>query len=568
MLNEKVAKILNSIADYLEMEDDFFRVKAYRQAAHTVEVLTTDIETIHQEGKLIKLPGIGQHIAGKIEEIIEKGTADFYEKLKEKYPVNFEELRGVEGLGPKTIKLLYQELGIKNLDDLEREAKRHHIRRLKGMGDKKEKALLENIVFARKFRSRNLLGEVMPLAEKIKKRIEALPQSRKVEIVGSIRRRKETVGDIDVLVTTPQPQDIMDYFVSMDLVGEIIVQGPSKSTVRLKDGIECDIRVFDEEVFGAALMYFTGSKEMNVEMRKISISRGMKLSEYGLFKKEKRVAGKKEEDIFHALEMDYIPPELRENRGEVEAAQKGELPLLLKVEDIKGDLHLHSNWSDGKNTLEEMVLGAIFKGYEYVAITEHTGSLKIANGLGEEKLMQQAREIDRLNDELENITILKGAEVNIDLDGRLDIRDEVLQEMDVVVAAVHSGLNQGYFDLTRRIVTAMENENVDILAHPTGRKLQKRKESEVNLNQIFDVAQETGTLLEVNSNPVRLDLRDMNVKRALEHGCKLVVNTDAHSQNQLNNIQLGVGTARRGWAQKKDVVNTLPLKGFLKALKD
>ena len=568
MLNEKVAKILNSIADYLEMEDDFFRVKAYRQAAHSVEVLTTDIETIHQEGELIKLPGIGQHIAGKIEEIIEKGTADFYEKLKEKYPVNFEELRGVEGLGPKTIKLLYQELGVKNLDDLEREAKRHHIRRLKGMGDKKEKALLENIEFARKFKKRSLLGEVLPLAREVKKKIEKLPVSDRVEVAGSIRRYKETVGDIDILVITSHPQEVMDYFVSLDLVGEIIVQGPAKSTVRLRGGVECDIRVFDEEVFGAALMYFTGSQELNVEMRKIAISRGMKLSEYGLFKAEDRVAGKTEKEIFQALKMDYIPPELRENRGEVEASRRGDLPSLIELKDIRGDVHLHSRWSDGKTGLEEMVEGARRQGYEYLAFTEHTGSLKIANGLGEEKLMQQAREIDDLNDDLEDITILKGAEVNIDLDGGLDIKDEVLQDLDVVIAAVHSGLNQGYFDLSRRIVNAMENENVDIIAHPTGRKLQKRKESEVNLNQIFEVAQQTGTLLEVNSNPVRLDLRDMNIKRALEHGCKLVINTDAHSPDQLNNMHLGVGTARRGWAQKKDVVNTLPLKGFLKALKN
>ncbi len=550
------------------MEDNFFRVKAYQNAAHGVETLTKDIETIKEDGKLEEIPGVGKGIAKKIEEILDTGTSQDYEKLKKKYPVRLGELSSVEGIGPKTIKLLYKELGIENLDDLEYHAREKNIRKIKGMGEKKEKAILENIEFARKFTSRSILGEVLPLAEEIKSRLSDLSQTDRVEIAGSIRRWKETVGDIDILVISKQPVEVMDYFVSMDIVGEIIVKGPAKSTVRLKKGIECDIRVFDEEVFGAALMYFTGSRELNVQMRKLSISQGLKLNEYGLFKKEKKVAGKNEKEVFQALKLDYIPPELRENRGELEAAQKNEIPSLVKLEDIKGDLHLHSTWSDGTTSIDNMVDQALKLDYEYLAFTEHTGSLKIANGMNEDRILKQVKAIDQINDDIAGFTILKGLEVNIDVEGKLDIRDEILEDMDLVLAAIHSGLSKGTIEMTQRLIEAMENEHVDIIAHPTGRKLQTRKEYDLNLDQIFETAQETGTLLEVNSNPIRLDLRDINIRRAIEHGCKLVLNTDAHSAIELNNIRYGVGTARRGWAQNKDIANTLPLKDFLKVLKN
>lgn len=550
------------------MEDNFFRVKAYQNAAHSVETITKDIEIIKEEGKLEEIPGVGKGIAKKIEEIIDTGTSQHYEKLKKKYPVRFEELSSVEGIGPKTIKLLYKELGIENLDDLEYHAREKNIRKIKGMGEKKEKAFLENIEFARKFTSRSILAEVLPLAEEIKSRLIDLSQTDRVEIAGSIRRWKETVGDIDILVISKQPLEVMDYFVSMDIVGEIIVKGPAKSTVRLKKGIECDIRVFDEDVFGAALMYFTGSRELNVQMRKLSISQGLKLNEYGLFKKEKKVAGKTEKEVFQALKLDYIPPELRENRGELEAARKGEIPSLVKLEDIKGDLHLHSTWSDGTTSIDNMVDQALKQGYEYMAFTEHTGSLKIANGMNEDRILKQVKAIDKLNDDLAGFTILKGLEVNIDREGKLDIRDEILEDMDLVLAAIHTSLSKGTIEMTQRIIEAMENEHVDIIAHPTGRKLQIRKEYDLNLNQIFETAQETGTMLEVNSNPIRLDLSDINIRRAIEHGCKLVLNTDAHSAMELNNIRYGVGVARRGWAQNKDIANTLPLKDFIKVLKN
>jgi DNA polymerase (family 10) len=566
MQNERVAQILDRIADYMEMNDDFFRVKAYRRAANTIENLSEDIEFINKQGKLQELPGIGKHIAKKIAEILETGSSEYFEKLKKEYPVDFDVLLSVEGMGPKTIKLLYEELGVENLDDLEHHAKRHHIRRIKGMGDKKEKKILENIEFARKNSGRKLLGHILPLSEELRSKIAALDAAEQVELAGSIRRRKETVGDIDVLVITKKPQEIMDFFTEMESVDEIIVKGPSKSTVILKQGLDCDLRVFENEIFGAALLYFTGSKELNVELRKIAISKGMKLSEYGLFKGIDKVAGKTEKEIFNALGLDYIPPELRESRGEVDAAREGKLPELVDYNDIKGDLEVHSNWSDGENTIEEMALRGQELGYEYLAITDHSGPSRIAGGIDEKAVLNQIKGIDKLNDQIDDLTILKGLEVNIGADEKLDINRGILEELDIVVGSVHSGFKQDFFEMTSIMVNAMQNENIDIIAHPTGRKIQEKREYDLNLNKILEVANETNTFLEINSHPNRLDLRDVYVKRAIQNNCKLVINTDAHSKEQLSNMHLGIATARRGWAEKKDIVNTLSLKKLLNVL--
>ncbi|MCK9151710.1 DNA polymerase/3'-5' exonuclease PolX [Methanobacterium alcaliphilum] len=566
MQNEKVAKILNRIADFMEMKGDVYRMKAYRNAAHSVETLSKDIEDIAFHDQLKDLPGIGTAIAAKITEIIETGSLQYFEKLKKEYPVDFDALMAVEGLGPKTIKLFYEELGIKNLDDLERYAKRHHLRRLKGMGDKKERKILDSIEFARKHSSRKLLGYIMPLAESLKKQIEETGLAEQVEIAGSIRRRKESVGDIDILVISEKTAQIMDFFISMGEVAEIVINGPLKSTVRLKSGIECDLRVFGREVFGAALMYFTGSKELNVELRKLSISKGLKLSEYGLFEGKERVAGQSEKEIFNYLGLEYIAPEMRENRGEVEAAINGRLPDLISYSDINGDLETHSNWSDGKNTIGEMGRAAYKMGYEYMAITDHTGTDRIAGGLGEDELIKQMRMIDDLNDEFENFTILKGLEVNIDFNGNLDISNDILKDMDIVVGSVHSGKGLDVFGISQRILKAMENEYVNIIAHPTGRKIQEEKEYDLNLDKIFETSAGTDTFLEINSHPNRLDLRDIYIKKAVDFGCKLVINSDAHSINDLGRIDLGVATARRGWAEKKDVINTMNLKKLQKLL--
>lgn len=565
MQNRKVASILHRVADYLEMDGVDFRTKAYRRAAHTVETLSIDIADISKEEKLEDLPGIGKHIALKIEEILDNGKLQYLEDLKDEYPLDLDALMSVEGLGPKKIQLLFHELGIMTLDDLEREAKHHHIRKLKGMGPKTEAKILQNLEFARKSTGRQLLGEVLPLAQEIKQRISALEFVDQVEIAGSIRRRKETVGDIDVLTVTNHPDEVMDFFTQIDLVDEIIVKGNSKSTVRLYNGIDADIRVFKQEDFGSSLLYFTGSRELNIQLRKIAISRKMKLNEYGVFQGEERLASKTERDVFKTLGMDYIPPELRENTGEIEAAQEWKLPHLVEYKDIKGDLHLHTNWSDGKSSILQMAMEAISRGYEYLAITDHT-SLPVARGLNEKKLKEQISEIGKINNQIDDITILKGSEVNLDSHGNLDLSVDVLEELDLVIAAVHYDFRQEPEKINIRILKALENEHVNILAHPTGRKLKERQAYKLDLEQLFQKASETGTILEVNSSPKRLDLKDIHVKMAVEHGCHMVVNTDAHHVSDLENIQLGVATARRGWAEKKDIVNTLPLRKLLKFL--
>lgn len=561
-----VASVLNQVADLMEIEAVDFRTLAYRKAAHTVENLSEDIEDIRNEGRLQELPGIGTKIAKKIEEIVDTGgSLEYLENLKKEFPVDYDALIAVEGLGPKSIKQLYKELGIKNLDDLEKNAKRHRIRRLKGMGETTERKILLNLDYARKSTGRKLLGHTLPIAEKIKNELDSLDYVERVEIAGSIRRRKETVGDIDILVTTNQPLEVMAYFTGMDMVRDVVVSGPTKSTVRLKEnGIDVDLRVFDDESFGSALMYFTGSKETNVALRRIAISKGLKLSEYGVFRGQKIVAGTTEEDVFKSLGMQYIEPELRENTGEIEAASLGKLPKILGYDNIVGDLQMHSEWSDGSGSIIDMAHEAQKLGYGYIAITDHSGSLRIANGMDEKTMQKQMKEIDNINDEMENFMILKGVEANIDSYGLLDVPDKILDNMDIVLAGIHSGFNQNSKELTRRMLSAMENEYVNIIAHPTGRKIQERKAYELDLERIFEASKDNGTILEVNSHMNRLDLNDVNIKMAVEHGCKLVVNTDAHSPVQLKNIHLGIATARRGWAKKEDIINTLPLKKVLK----
>ena len=567
MKNQLVASILNQVADLMEIDEVDFRTKAYRRAAHTVYNLSEDIEDIKNEGRLQELPGVGEKIAGKIEEIIETGSLEYLENLKKKFPVDYDALMAVEGLGPKGIKQLYRELGVKNLDDLEKNAKRHRIRRLKGMGDVTEKKILLNLEFARKSTGRNLLGHILPLAQQIKAELTGLDYVLRVEVAGSIRRRKETVGDIDILVTTSKPLEVMAYFTKMELVGDVVVSGPTKSTVRLKEnGIDVDIRTFEDESFGSALMYFTGSKETNVELRRIAISMGYKLSEYGVFNGEQLIAGRTEKEVFKTLGMGYIEPELRENTGEIEAAISGKLPELVKYNDIMGDLQMHTEWSDGRSKIEDMAFMAQKMGYEYIAVTDHSGSLRIANGMNEKTMTKQMKDIDNLNQKIEGFTILKGVEANIDSYGYLDVPDKILHDMDLVIAGIHSGFKQDKKELTRRILSAMDNEHVNIITHPTGRKIQEREAYELDMEGVYNASKDTGTYLEINSQMNRLDLSDTNIKRAVEHGCKLVVNTDAHSVSDLNNIELGTATARRGWAKKEDILNTLPLKKLLKML--
>jgi DNA polymerase (family 10) len=475
----------------------------------------------------------------------------------------------VEGLGPKGIKQLYQELGVKSLDDLEKQAKNHRIRRLKGMGEKTERNILINLDFAKKSGGRSLIGEILPVARKIKKLLKSHDNVERVEIAGSIRRMKETVGDIDVLVTTTQPLEVMDFFTRMDMVDDVVVSGPTKSTIRLKEnGMDVDIRTFTDESFGSALMYFTGSKETNVELRKLAISLGYKLNEYGVFDRDQLVAGTTEKEVFNSLGMDYIEPELRENTGEIQAAINRTLPQLVELKEINGDLQMHTNWSDGKNSIEELAFKCQKMGYEYIAITDHSKDIKSSKPPSEKQIKKQMDEVDTVNKKLDGLTVLKGVEVNIDSYGYLDVPDKLLEAMDIVVAGIHSGFNQNQHELTRRMVAAISNEHVNIISHPTGREIHGRNGYELEFEKIFEASTDNNTLLEVNSRMNRLDLNDMHIKQAVENGVKLAINTDSHSINELVNMELGVGTARRGWAKKEDVINTLNFKELLSYLKN
>ena len=566
MKNMLVAKVLYEIADMLEMQDVQFKPQAYRRAARNIEAMSEPIEDYVATGRLKEIPGVGEGIGKKIKELVETGRLRYYEKIKKQMPMDFESMLSIEGMGPKTVKLLYKRLKIKTLSDLERAAREHKLRKIKGLGPKIEENILENIELARQKKKRTLLGLALPLAENIKKRL--MPKVKSIEIAGSLRRMKETIGDIDILVTSRQPRAVADAFTSMEDVEKILAKGPTKCSVRLKSGMQADLRIIEERSFGSALMYFTGSKDHNISLRKIAISKGMKLSEYGLFKRERQIAGKTEKEVYRKLGMQFIPPELRENRGEIEAALKHRIPKLIDYGDVKGDLQMHSKWSDGSNSIEELAKAAKALGYEYICISDHAGRMRIARGLNERQLREQIREIDRVNKKLGNeITVLKGAEVDIGRDGTLSISNAMLKELDIVIASVHSIFKQTKETMTKRLIAAMENEYVHIIGHPTGRKLQEKRPCELDFEQIFEASKRTGTLLEINAQPQRLDLNDINTRAAIEAGCKLVINTDAHTVESLKFMRFGIAVARRGWAERKDILNTLPLRKLLKVLK-
>lgn len=553
MKNKEVARVLYAIADLLEIKEEKFKPNAYRKAAQNIELLPEDIEKVFEQGNLEKIPGVGKNIAKKIEEFLKTGKLEYYERLKKEIPVDVEALSSIEGMGPKKIKTLYNELGIKNLSELEKAAREGKIREIKGMGEKTEKKILESIAFARKGK-RELLGVILPEAMELKALLEKKVEM--ISIAGSLRRMKETVGDMDILAFSSQPMEVMDFFTSMENVEAVIAKGETKSSVRLESGIQVDLRIVPKESFGSALQYFTGSKEHNIEVRRIAVRAGCKLNEYGLFKGEKRIAGESEEGVYRALGMDYIPPELRENRGEVEAAMAGKLPHLIEYEDVKGDLQMHTKWSDGANTIEEMVEEARKMGHEFIAITDHVGSLKIAGGMDEDEIRKQMREVEKVNEKYDDIHVFYGVEVNIMKDGSLDMGKSVLKDVDVVVAGIHSGLRMSEEEMTARMIKAMESGVVNIIAHPTGRIIQRREGIKLDFEKVFDAAKENGVVMEINAQPARLDLNDVHVKRAVEKGLKLSIGTDAHNLSNLHYINLGVAVARRGWAEKKDIINT------------
>ena len=570
MQNSELAQIFREIALYLEMQGVQFKPRAYEKVAYALEALEEPAAEIYQRGglkALREIPGVGQAIGEKIEEVILTGRLKYYEELKREVPVDVRGLTAIEGVGPKSVKLLYEKLKVKNVGDLEQAARAGKIRGLPHFGEKMEQKILKGIEFLKQGSGRFTLGSVLPLILEIEQRLRELPEVSEVVVAGSTRRRKETIGDADILAISRKPEKVMECFVSMPEVLHVQAKGATKSMVKLKNGMDVDLRVVEQESFGAALNYFTGSKDHNVALRRIAQEKGLKLNEYGLFRGEKRIAGKTEEEVYKALGLAYIPPELRENQGEIEAAKKGELPDLVGYGDLRGDLQTQTTWTDGSNSIEEMAAEAKRLGLEYIAITDHTKSLAMTGGSDEKKLLKQMAAIDKINRSLKGIKVLTGAEVNINKDGSLDIEDEVLAKLDVVGVAVHSHFNLPRREMTERITKAMRNPNADILFHPTGRIIQKREPYDVDMDAIIKTAKETGTILEVDAYPDRLDLKDEHVRKAVNAGVKLVIDSDAHSTNHIRFLDFGIAQARRGWAEKKDVINTKPLKEFLKCLK-
>ncbi len=556
------------LANFLEMEEDVFRALAYEKAAFSLEILENDIEEIYQkegEAAINEVPGVGKGIAEKIIEYLKTGKIKYYQRYRKKYPIDVGELTSVEGLGPKKIFELYKHLKIKNLKDLEKAVKNHKIRKLANFGEKSEKNILEGIKFLKRNKGRFLLGEILPQVRLIEKRLKNLKEVKKVDVCGSVRRRKETIGDVDFLALSENPGKIMDSFCSLPGLVKIWAKGKTKSSIRLEQGFDVDLRIVPEKSYGAALQYFTGNKEHNIKLRKIAIDKGFKLNEYGLFKGKKILASGKEEKIYRALAMECPEPEIREDRGEIEILlAKGKLPELIELKDIRGDLHCHSNWNGGENSIEEMVQEAVKQGYQYFGISDHTKFLRIENGLDKKQLLKQDKEIKKLNSKSKfKIKILHGCETNILNDGSLDIKDEVLRKLDYVIAGIHSNLKMPKEKMTERIIRAMKNPYLRIIAHPTGRLLKKRDGYQIDFDKILRVAKETKTILEINASPQRLDLNDINIKRTIEAGVKLIINTDSHHKDQLAFMEYGVFQARRGWAEKKDVVNSWPLKKLL-----
>lgn len=547
-----------------------FKPRSYEKAAYSVENLEEEVSEIYKKGGLKTIediPGVGVSIGEKIEELVKTGHLRYYEKLKKSFPVEIGKLSAIEGVGPKMIFKLYKKLRIRNVKDLGKAARAGKIAKIVGFGRKTEEKILKGIEFLKKSGGRFLLGDILQVARTIKNRLHSLDGVDKVEIAGSLRRMQETIGDLDFLITSQKPAKVTEFFVSMPEVAHVYSTGPTKTMVRLKNGTDADLRVVPDKSFGAALQYFTGDKRHNITLRVIAEKKGYKLNEYGLWRGKKLVAGKTEEEIYGALGMMTPVPEIRNDSGEIQAALKHKLPKLIGYNDLKGDLQVQTNWTDGENSIEDMARGAIDAGLEYIAITDHTKSLAMTGGSDEKKLLRQMAEIDKIQKKFPQIKILKGAEVNIMKDGSLDIKDEVLAKLDVIGIAVHSHFNLSRAEQTARITKAMKNKNADILFHPTGRLIKKREPYDIDMDEIIKTAKETGTVLEINADSHRLDLKDEYIRKAVQVGVKLVIDTDAHSKMSFHYLEFGIAQARRGWAKKSDIINTRPWREMLKLLK-
>ncbi|MFW6160371.1 MAG: DNA polymerase/3'-5' exonuclease PolX [Acidobacteriota bacterium] len=568
--NSDIADIFNKVADLLEIQGaNPFRVRAYRDAARTIGGLSKSVaDMISQEKDLSGLPGIGQDLAGKIKTIIKEGSLPLLEDLKKKIPAELSDLMSIESLGPKRIHALYTNLNITSFKELQKAAEEGKVRSLSGFGEKTEQKILEEIKRLKgEAIGRALLVEaeqiVSPYIEYLKKD----KSLKDIAVAGSFRRRRETVGDLDILSTSKENSSLMDLFVNYEDVKKILSKGDTRSSVILRRGIQVDLRVVPEKSYGAALLYFTGSKAHNIAVRKIGQKKNLKINEYGVFKGKKSIAGKTEEDVYKKIGLPYIEPELRENRGEIEAAQKKNLPQLVTLKDIKGDLHVHTRATDGRYTLEQMAEAAEERDYSYMAITDHSKKVSVANGLDEKRLAQQIKEIDKLNEKIKNFTLLKSIEVDILEDGSLDLPDDILSRLDLVVCSIHYKFNLPREKQTERIIRALDNPHVNILAHPTGRMLNQREPYQVDMEKVMEAAKERGCFLELNAYPDRLDLDDAYCKLAKEIGLKVAVSTDAHSINDLEFMRFGIGQARRGWLEPSDIINTRGLDELRRLLK-
>jgi len=567
--NREVAEILYQMAELLELQaENRFKIIAYSKAARTIEGLPEDVALVCREGRLRGIPGVGRAIADKVEEYLQTGKIAAHQELLAKTPPGLAELLQISGLGPKTVFLLHDKLNVTNLEQLEIAAREHRIRRLPRMGPTREGNIIKAIERYKKRSTRILYSSAEPVVNQILSHLRGMEGLEHVTVAGSFRRARETVGDIDILATASHPQEIVSAFTRLPLVQEVLASGPTKASVIVQETIQVDLRIVEHRSFGTVLQYFTGSKEHNVKLRQIALSRGFSLSEYSL----KRLSDNqdlffdREKDVYSALGLDYIPPEMREDQGEIEAAQRGRLPDLLESKDIRGDLHVHSNWSDGRASILELGQAASALGYEYIAICDHSPAVGIAGGLSPKRLEEKIKAIEAANEQLEGITILSGTEVDIKSDGRLDYPDRLLSQCDVVVASIHLGGQQSERTITGRLIQAMENENVDIIAHPTGRIIGQRDAYEVDLPAVLEAAARTGTALEINSYPSRLDLSDVNARAAREVGARLAINSDAHDASQLEVMRYGINVARRAWLERKDVLNALSLKELLAAL--
>ncbi len=567
MKNQLIVKILNNIADLLELQDVEFKPTAYRRAAQSIESLSEDIEEIYKRKELEEIPGVGKHIAEKIAEIIETGKLKYYEKLKKEVKVDIEQLNEIPGLGPKKIKVLYKKLGVKDLDGLEKVLRQHKVSKLSGFGEKTEQTLLQGIELLKKRPSRFLYIHAMPIVEEITGFLSRQDFVEKVEVAGSYRRRKETIGDLDFLAVSSSPDKVMDIFTRMKDVKDVLAKGTTKSSVRLSNGMQVDLRVVQKKEFGSALLYFIGSKEHNVELRKLALKQGYTLSEYGLFsvKGKKWVAGRNEQEIYQKLGLHYMEPELRENRGEIESARRGALPKLAAAKDVRGVFHNHSVWSDGNNSLLEMAQKAEELKFKFISFNDHFGPIGITNPLNEKRLRQYLQEMGKVQKKV-GLKVFSGVEIDILKDGSLPLPAKKLKELDVVIASVHLALKMSSQDMTRRICRTLNDYPVNIIGHPLSRLLGEREPLALDFAKIFETAKARNVFLEINSSPKRMDLPGEIIKAGRDAGCKFALSTDGHDLSHLSNYFLGVNMARRGWIQQKHLLNTWPLGKIEKAL--